>query len=233
MTPKQYQTALTRAGFALGAIDGKWGPKTAAASADWFASGRDIAVGDGPSLPPPPPPAPKPDLIPADWLTPAAMRRVITHWTAGAYAVSALDREHYHIIIAGDGALVRGDHSIADNVNTGDGDYAAHTRGCNTGSIGVSVACMAGAQERPFVAGPYPMTLVQWTTMARVVAQLCRAYKIPVSPVTVLGHGEVQRNLGIAQAGKWDPMILPWAPTLTFAEVGNKFRAEVQRFLAS
>ena len=159
------------------------------------------------------------------------MRRIVTHWTAGAYSVSALDREHYHIIIAGDGTLVRGDHTIVDNVSSADGDYAAHTRNCNTQSIGVSVACMAGAIERPFSAGPYPMTLLQWTTMARVCAQLCQFYGIQVTPTTVLGHGEVQRNLGIAQAGKWDPMVLPWKPTLTFTEVGDAFRNKVKEFL--
>jgi len=159
------------------------------------------------------------------------MARIVTHWTAGAYKVSELDKEHYHIIIAGDGTLVRGDHTIADNVSSGDGDYAAHTRNCNTGSIGVSVACMANARESPFSAGPYPMTLLQWTTLARVCAQLCAAYHIPVSPKTVLGHGEVQKNLSIAQAGKWDPMKLPWDPTLSVTEVGDQFRSKVTEFL--
>jgi len=36
-------------------------------------------------------------------------------------------------LIEDDGNLVRGAHSIADNVSTTDGRYAAHTRGCNTG----------------------------------------------------------------------------------------------------
>ncbi len=51
--------------------------------------------------------------------------------------------------------MVRGDHTIADNVNTADDDYAAHTRSCNAG---VSLACMAGAVESPFHAGKFPMT---------------------------------------------------------------------------
>ncbi len=214
--------------FDPGPSDGSWGPRTEAAVKAWFTSGADL---DLPVPPPTAPPPGRPDLIPSLWLTPATMSRIVTHWTAGAYSVSELDKEHYHIIIAGDGTLVRGDHAISDNVNTSDGDYAAHTRNCNTRSIGVSVACMAGAIERPFSAGPYPMTLKQWETMAHVCAQLCREYSIPVSPSTVLGHGEVQRTLNIAQAGKWDPMVLPWKPTLTPTEVGNLFRTKVKEYM--
>jgi hypothetical protein len=47
-------------------------------------------------------------------------------------------KEHYHFIIEGDGTVIKGDHDISDNVSTADDDYAAHTRACNTGSIGVS-----------------------------------------------------------------------------------------------
>lgn len=42
MTPKQFQSALTNAGFAPGPIDGKWGPSTQAAVQAWFRSGRDL-----------------------------------------------------------------------------------------------------------------------------------------------------------------------------------------------
>lgn len=71
------------------------------------------------------------------------MRRIVCHWTAGSHKASALDRTHYHILIEDDGNLVRGTHPISDNVSTADGNYAAHTRRLNTGSIGVSVCCMA------------------------------------------------------------------------------------------
>jgi hypothetical protein len=158
------------------------------------------------------------------------MKRVICHWTAGGHKASALDRKHYHIIIEDDGNLVKGNHSIQDNVSTNDGNYAAHTAKCNTGSIGVSVCCMADARESPFNPGPAPMTRKQWETMAKVVAELCNFYKIEVKPSTVLGHGEVERTLGIQQGGKWDPMKLPWEPNLSKTEVGNRFRALVKQF---
>jgi len=157
------------------------------------------------------------------------MQRVIVHWTAGSYTVSSTDRESYHIIVGGDGQLVRGDNSIKANVSTSDSDgYAAHTKNCNSGSIGISAACMAGAIESPFNAGGYPLRQVQWDTLAAVAADLCRSYSIEVSPTTVLQHGEVQANLGIAQSGKWDINVLPWDPAL---KGGDVFRENVSRIL--
>lgn len=159
------------------------------------------------------------------------MGAIVAHWTAGAHKASALDREHYHIIIEDDGRLVRGDHSIDDNVNTADGNYAAHTRGFNAGVIGISVCCMADAKERPFNAGKFPMTKTQWEAMAQVAAELCKFYSIPVTPKTVLQHGEVQKTLGIQQRGKWDCMVLPWEPRAT--DAGDRFRALVNAGLQS
>jgi hypothetical protein len=171
--------------------------------------------------------------VPKAWMMPAIMRRVICHWTAGGYVPSENDLEHYHVLVDGDGVLHRGEHTIADNESAADGEYAAHTRGTNTGSIGVSMCCMVGAKERPFSAGSAPMKQVQWDSMIDVVAQLCKAYAIPVSATTVLGHGEVQKNLGRPQSGKWDPMKLPFAPELTPAEVGQRLRDEVLAKLAA
>jgi hypothetical protein len=159
------------------------------------------------------------------------MRRIILHWTAGSHAASSNDKEHYHVLIEADGSLVRGDHSIKDNDSTNDDDYAAHTRGLNTKSIGLSVCCMAGAEESPFKTGRFPMTKTQWLQMAAVTAELARFYEITITRQTVLGHGEVQRILGVKQRGKWDPMVLPWMPNLTKAEVGNAFREEVSQQL--
>ena len=170
-------------------------------------------------------------MVPESWMPRAPMRRVIVHWTAGGYRANDIDRAAYHILVEESGKLVRGTHSIVANVSTADGDYAAHTLGCNTGSIGVSMCCMHGCRESPFSAGAAPMTKRQWTTMLHVVAQLCRRYAIDVTPMTVLGHGEVQRNLGIKQRSKWDPMVLPWALTLKPAAVGSLMRERVLELL--
>lgn len=166
-------------------------------------------------------------FLPSSWMPNCSMRRVILHWTAGQHKASSIDLAHYHILIEDDGKLVRGTHSIKDNVSTGDNVYAAHTSKFNTGSIGVSVCCMQGAVENPFDAGSFPMTQLQWETMAQVVAELCQFYEIPVTLQTVLGHGEVQAVHSIPQRGKWDPMVLPWNPGLSKRQVGDQFRAMV------
>lgn len=170
--------------------------------------------------------------VDSSWMPKATMKRIICHWTAGSHKASSLDKQHYHIIIEGDGTLVRGIHTITDNESTSDGNYAAHTLGSNTGSIGISVCCMAGAAEHPFDPGNFPMTEVQWRKMAEVAADLCQVYGIEVKPTTVLGHGEVERNLNIKQKGKWDPMVLPWDTSLTRTEVGDRFRDLVKAFMA-
>lgn len=161
------------------------------------------------------------------------MKRIIVHWTAGTHKASSLDQAHYHILIEDDGKLVKGTHSILDNVSTGDNRYAAHTFRLNTGSIGVSVCCMAEAMEKPFNAGSFPMSETQWNVMAQVVAELCEEYEIAVTPQTVLGHGEVQANLQIPQGGKWDPMVLPWNSTLSTKQVGAAFRKLVKEQLTN
>ncbi|WP_330166570.1 peptidoglycan recognition protein family protein [Rhizobium sp. GN54] len=112
-------------------------------------------------------------------------------------------------------------------------EYAAHTLNANSGSIGVSLCCMAGASESPFSAGRAPMTRAQWDAMTSVVADLCRRYGIAVTDRTVLSHAEVQPNLGIAQRGKWDFSRLAFDPSVVGAKAcGDKMRAEVRAKLS-
>jgi hypothetical protein len=156
------------------------------------------------------------------------MKRIIIHWTAGAHNPSNLDREHYHKIIDGSGKVHDGKFQISANAKPVKGQYAAHTLNCNTGSIGVAVAAMAGAQERPFNGGSHPITGAQVKALAVLCADLARQYKIPVTRLTVLTHAEVQPSLGIKQRGKWDITWLPGmnAPADPVA-VGDKLRAMI------
>ena len=215
------QAVLDRGGSVGSAgADGLWGDDTFDGIMDMLARIPEIA---------PPEVA---GVIPSAWLQKVPMKRIIAHWTAGSYKVSALDREHYHFIVSGDGEIVKGDHDVSDNVNTGDGDYAAHTRGCNTGSIGISLACMAGAEESPFDPGAFPMNRTQWDAMIRAIAQLCVFYDIPVMANTVLSHAEVQGTLGIKQAGKWDYTRLAFDPGIKGAKAcGDRMREEVRRLI--
>lgn len=225
LTPTEFQKRLIEHGYNLPqyGADGYWGDETADACAMWFRDGADLdeAVTAPPGTGEP--------IVPIAWMPDCAMTKVIVHWTAGSYSVSATDREHYHIIVSGEAELIKGDYSIKANVSTSDADgYAAHTSQCNTGAIGISAACMAGAIESPFKPGSYPLLKAQWDTLAQIAADLCNQYRIMVTPTTVLQHGEVQANLGIPQSGKWDINKLPWAPAMSGSAVGEAFRDEVR-----
>lgn len=158
-----------------------------------------------------------------------ALKRIVWHWPAGTHDVSSMDRRHYHFIISGDGVVVHGDH--VPEANTGSlksGSYAAHTLNLNSGSIGVAVAGMAQATERPFSTGPWPLKDIQIDALVELTAALCQIHDIPVSRATTLSHAEVQPTLGIAQRGKWD---ISWLPGMSGpgdpVEVGDRLRLRV------
>ncbi|MDR6431317.1 N-acetylmuramoyl-L-alanine amidase [Brucella pseudogrignonensis] len=224
-TLKEIQVRLNSLGFSAGIADGKIGPKTIGAMSSALdalsAANQPEGAPSGTS-----------GTIPASWLPSASMARIILHWTAGANKATDFDRTHYHILVESDGSLIRGVPSIDLNQSPVKPGYAAHTLNCNSGSIGVSLCGMAGAIERPFNAGKYPITAKQFDAAAKAVAQLCRRYSIAVTPETVLSHAEVQGTLGITQRGKWDIAILPFDPALNTArKVGDAFRALVKSYL--
>lgn len=153
-----------------------------------------------------------PQLIPADWMPAGKLARVIVHWTAGAGFASAEDRDSYHVLVDRVGHLHRGEPAITDNLNTAEGDYAAHVRGLNSGSIGLALCGMAGAHERPFAPGRFPLTKVQWNRALIAAAALCRRYGIAPNERGLLMHCEVQRVYGIPST-KWDISLRTWGPT--------------------
>ena len=161
------------------------------------------------------------------------MKRIVMHWTAGAHNANGTDKRAYHYIIEGDGSIVKGNNPPEANrviTNPSDGStYAAHTRGLNTGSIGVAVAAMRGAREVPFDAGPSPITDAQVAAMVKHVAALADKYGIPVTRECVLTHAEVQPTLGVSQRQKWDIMWLPGMtkPTDPVA-VGDMLRTQIR-----
>ena len=158
------------------------------------------------------------------------MKRIILHWTAGTNTASALDKNHYHFIVEGNGNIKNGVYSPEDNESTAT-PYAAHTRGMNTGSIGVALAAMHGATERPFNAGKYPITAKQVDALVGLISRLCDQYGIAVTPQTVLTHAEVEGTLGAKQRGKWD---VTWLPGMDQAghpsAVGDLLRQKVRTY---
>lgn len=146
------------------------------------------------------------------------MKRIIIHWSAGTHTPSAIDREHYHFVVAGNGSVVKGDHKVEDNLSISDGIYAAHTRGANAGAIGVAVAAMADAKG-PGALGKYPITKPQFDAMVALVRKLSKQYGIPNTPSTILSHAEVEKTLGIQQRGKIDISFgIPGKPELKTAK---------------
>lgn len=156
------------------------------------------------------------------------MKRLIWHWTAGTHTPSNLDKEHYHFIIDGAGKVHEGKFKPDANARPVKGQYAAHTLNSNTGAIGIAVAAMAGAVERPFDPGRYPITDAQVSALVALSRMLGSQYGIPVTPQTMLSHAEVQPTLGIKQRGKWD---IAWLPGMASPAdpvwIGDKLRGMI------
>jgi hypothetical protein len=221
-TRQDVQVRLKNLGFYQGKIDGDIGPASCEAIMAALSSVKAFVL---PKMPE--------GVVPQDWMQAATIDRIILHWTVGKHEPSEYDKDHYHILVSGKGKVVRGNCDISGNSSTAKkGKTASHTKDCNTGSLGISLAGMIGAEERPLNLGAHPITKEQWDMAAVVAAELCKRYKVPVTPRTVLSHAEVQANLGIQQRGKWDVAILPWDRTFdTARECGDLFRKLVQEHL--
>ena len=153
-------------------------------------------------------------------------------WAAGGHKANSTDKKSYHVLVEGSGKLVRGTKSIAANERNSGMRQASHTLRANTGAIGVSLCCMAGARERPFDPGRYPMTEVQWDNAIRAIAELADRYEILVTPTTILTHAEVQPNLHIRQRAKWDITRLAFRDDVAGASaVGDLMRRQVAELL--
>jgi len=136
------------------------------------------------------------------------MKRIVWHHTGGGYQPNDVDLRHYHALIDGTGTVVPGNHPPEANRvirRPNDiGSYAAHTRGLNTGAIGISICAMGDGEWRdPRAARLFPRP-AQVQALLHLTADWCRKYQIPVTRDTVLSHAEVETTLGVAQRGKWD-----------------------------
>lgn len=135
------------------------------------------------------------------------MNRITWHHTGGGYMPNATDLGAYHRLIDGDGNLHSGRHSIdasAPGRRLVAGQYAAHTRGLNTGNIGLSLCAMAGASwADPRASRAFPKP-IQIDALIRETARLCRQYGIQPTRQHTLSHAEVEPTLGVRQRQKWD-----------------------------
>ena len=157
------------------------------------------------------------------------LNRVIVHWSAGTGKANATDKSHYHFLVQNDGSVIKGNYVPEDNANCNDGRYAAHTGGGNTGSIGISLCGMAGYQQGKPQSTKYPLTAIQCEAAWKKIAELCKAYNIPVTPETVMTHYEFGiKHPKTSSAGKIDIVYLPSQPKLKKEEIGNFIRNKVK-----
>lgn len=161
------------------------------------------------------------------------MKRIIMHWTAGTNQPNSTDYQHYHLLVNGDGVVVKGKFEISANEKCrtdarGNVLYAAHTSCGNTGSIGIALCGMAGLNGRET---KYPIKAKQLEAFFKKVAELCKQYNIPITPTTVLTHYEFDCNRGMA-GRKIDIIYLPPYPNVKQNEVGDFIRNKVSWYLS-
>lgn len=139
------------------------------------------------------------------------MKRIILHWTAGAYKPNEIDKQHYHYLIDDTGKVYNGNHKPEDNLNCSDGNYAAHTGGGNTGAIGVAVCGMYNySPSKGIKSTSYPLTKTQCERMFKLTAELCKKYNLPINSDTVMTHYEFgKKHPDTTSSGKIDITVLP------------------------
>ncbi len=156
------------------------------------------------------------------------MKRLILHWSAGAYEPSAHDKRCYHFLVDKNGTVHNGIFKPEDNKICRTDKYAAHTGGGNTGSIGVAMCAMAGFRDRDRV-GAYPITLEQFESTMKLCAQLCEQYAIEISPDTTMTHYEFGlKNPKSTSAGKIDIIYIPPYPWVAQTQTGSFIRTKIK-----
>lgn len=165
------------------------------------------------------------------------LKRIIIHWTAGTYAPNSVEKERYHYLIGYErlpeerGVIHRGKYRPEDNIDCTDGEYAAHTGGGNTGSIGVAICAMLAYRDIKHI-GNYPIKPVQMEKCYELCAMLCNKYNIQISKNTVMTHYEFGRkNPHTTSRGKPDIMYLSSNPSLPSGKIGEFIRGKIEWYM--
>lgn len=108
--------------------------------------------------------------------------KIYLHWTAGHYGQYYLN--DYHVAIDEDGSIY---------VDSDLDEVLAHTWRRNSGAVGITLACGAGANTEDL--GNEPPTAQQIEVMAQAIAALAEGLELPeISKQFVLSHGEAADN---------------------------------------
>lgn len=118
--------------------------------------------------------------------------------------------------------------------------YAAHTRGFNAFSIGVSVCGMRNAVDRRpnfgVDPGPRPITVQQIRSLIGTCVSLLAQYNLEPIPEQFFTHYEAETLHGVDQipvgpgTWKWDITWLPHRPDMLKEDVGPWIREQVVRW---
>lgn len=168
---------------------------------------------------------------------PARPRRIILHWTGGGSRANSVDRKAYHYVVEHDGNVVPGVHSVADNMRELTGsDYARHTGGFNSFSVGISFAGMKGSSSANSP-GPAPLKPVQVMAGLHFVAECCKAWNLdPLNERHVFHHREAYELHGVKGTQnhkKQDITFLPFMPELGFSETGPWLRRKIAEIMGA
>lgn len=156
------------------------------------------------------------------------MKRIIIHWTAGTYVPNGHDLQCYHFLVDSNGRIHNGIYAPENNAICNKGNYAAHTGGGNTGSIGVSMCGMAGFKNKNDT-GKYPITPKQFESTMKLCAELSLKFKIPVTPTNIMTHYEFGiKNPDTSSAGKIDITFIPSYPWVDKNDVGSFIRSKIK-----
>lgn len=107
--------------------------------------------------------------------------KIYLHWSAGHYFQRFGD---YHVNITADGKLYVSTDNLADTL--------AHTYMRNSGAVGISLCCAAGATTNDL--GDEPPTKEQIEAMAQAVCAVADGLWLTISPEYVMTHGEAADN---------------------------------------
>ena len=157
---------------------------------------------------------------------------LIYHWTAGIYKPNQNELLHYHYLIDNEGGLHNGIFSPEDNINCYDGQYAAHTGGGNTNSIGIAFCGMRGFVSSSDV-GFYPLTKIQCEAGWKLGAELCREYKISDIKKVQTHYGFGQRHPKTESYGKIDITWLPYGTQMKVSEYEKFIRNKVKWYMGN
>ncbi len=157
------------------------------------------------------------------------MKRIIIHWTGGTNQPCNEDFEHYHYLINSDGMVINGKHKPSDNENCNYGNYAAHCGGGNTGSIGVAMCGMYVPKNTSIRKTNFPLTKIQCEKCFKLIADLTKQYKIPITPQNIMTHHEFGlKHPETSSKGKIDIIWLPPYGDMASESVGNFIRSKIR-----